>query len=392
MNRETLHAFAVAAPGLESLVAAELNGLGVSDTLILEGGVEFAATTRALYEANLHLRTASRVLVRLARFRAVTFGELERRARTVPWERVIGSGDRVLLRVTCRKSKLYHSGAVAERLARDIAERAGATAATTGREEGDEEPQGAQLVVVRLDRNQCTVSADSSGAHLHQRGYRTAVTPAPLRETLGAAMVIASGWDRASPLLDPFCGSGTIPIEAALIAARIAPGIGRSFRFMEWPGFDESLWSQAVLRARKAEAREGLPVIAGSDRSPAAVRAAVDNATRAGVERLVRFGQVDAARVEPPGTPGWVVTNPPYGVRLGDRGSARDLMTAFGRALRQACAGWNLTVLAQANPRRDLGIDLEEGIGTVNGGLRVHVYSGAVPGHQSPRDGGASRQ
>jgi len=386
VNRESaaaFDAFAVAAPGLESIVAHELEALGVSAPQVVDGGVEFSAKPRLLWEANLHLRTASRVLVRLAKFRALTFAELEKKARNIPWERVISQGQRVTLRVTCRKSRLYHSDAVAERLARDLMARVGAE---IGASERDEETDTAfdetQLIIVRFDHDHCTVSADSSGAHLHQRGYRTAVTEAPVRETLAAALVLASGWDRTSPLMDPFCGSGTIPIEAAMIAARIAPGRNRTFRFMQWPKFEPGVWKQLLAAAKRREKLDSVPAILGSDRGAAAIRASTENAERAAVSNLVRFERVDALSVEPVLPPGWLVSNPPYGVRLGDADEARTLMTQFGQRLRQLFAGWHLGLLAPAKFERLPGILLESGPRTTNGGLRVQVLTGLIPPRQ----------
>ena len=381
-------AFAVAAPGLEGIVAKELEGLGIGDATIVDGGVEFSAKPRELWEANLHLRTASRVLVRLAKFRALTFAELEKKARNIPWERVLSNGQRVTLRVTCRKSRLYHSDAVAERLARDLKARVGADvgAAERDADDTDQVSDEAQLIVVRFDHDHCTVSADSSGAHLHQRGYRTAVTEAPMRETLAAALVLASGWDATSPLMDPFCGSGTIPIEAAMIAARIAPGRNRPFRFMQWPKFEPGVWKQLLSAAKRREKLDSVPDILGSDRSAAAIRAATENAERAGVANAVRFERVDALGVEPVLAPGWLVSNPPYGVRLGDAVEARTLMTQFGQRLRQLFGGWHLVLLAPAKFERLPGITLEPGPRTTNGGLRVQVLTGLVPTGQGRKD------
>ena len=380
-------AFAVAAPGLEEIVAAELAELKVKDATVVDGGVEFTASQKLLYEANLHLRAASRVLIRLARFRAVSFAELERNARKVPWERVMKRGDRVALRVTCRKSRLYHSGAVAERLERDLVERLGVTVTkASANDDTDDDPGQTQLIVVRLDHDKCTVSADSSGAHLHQRGYRTAVTTAPLRETLAAALILASGWDRRTPLIDPFCGSGTIPIEAALIAARMAPGRNREFRFMQWPRFDAAEWKRVYAAALSREQPGSVPPILGSDRSAAAIRAAEDNARRAGVEAFVRFEKADALSIEGGPTPGWVVSNPPYGVRLGDSGESRRLLARFGDTLESRFTGWQVALLAPAQLQRAMRVPLEPGFRTTNGGLRVHLLAGLVTngqGHSS---------
>jgi putative N6-adenine-specific DNA methylase len=383
-------AFAVAAPGLEAIVAAELAELKVKDARVMDGGVEFTASQKTLYEANLHLRTASRVLVRLARFRAVSFAELERNARKVHWERILNRGDTVALRVTCRKSRLYHSGAVAERIERDLAERMGAVVAKAPpSDEGTADETGAgqlaaQLIIVRLDHDRCTISADSSGAHLHQRGYRTAVTQAPMRETLAAALVLASGWDHRTPLVDPFCGSGTIPIEAALIAARIAPGRNRGFRYMKWPGYDASEWRRVLASAVRGERPDGVPAMVGTDRSAAAIRAATDNAGRAGVTGMVRFEKQDAMAITAGDSPGWVVTNPPYGVRLGDASESRRLMAQFGDTLRRRFYGWRVAVMAPPQLDRALGIPLNAELRTTNGGLRIAFLVGVIPNGQGP--------
>jgi putative N6-adenine-specific DNA methylase len=381
-------AFAIAAPGLEPIVAAELAALRARSARVVDGGVEFHADHRLLYAANLHLRTASRVIVRIGRFRATSFAELERRARKVPWEQFLPKGAHVRMRVTCRKSRLYHSDGVAQRLYEAAARRADAVPATHADARStvphgppDDEAGASQLFVVRLERDECTISTDSSGAHLHQRGYRTAVTEAPLRETLAAALVLASGWDQQTPLLDPFCGSGTIPIEAALLARRIAPGKGRTFRFADWPDFDRSVWHRVWTRALESELPTAGVVIAGSDRSGAAMRAAAANAERAGVSADVRFRRVDVLDVPPPGrTPGWIVTNPPYGVRLGERDELRRLYSGLGSALRERFGGWHVGILS-TDRRLDtqLRVPMLERLQTVNGGLRVHFQVGIVP-------------
>ena len=378
-------AFAVAAPGLESIVDRELKSLRATRTRVVEGGVEFRASRELLYSANLHLRTASRILVRLASFRAVSFGDLERRARRVAWASVVRTGARVRLRVTCRKSRLYHSDAVAERVLTEITAATGALHADRTRGQStnpEEEGVGEQLFIVRLDHDECTISADTSGAHLHQRGYRRAVTQAPLRETLAAATVLDSGWDERTPLIDPFCGSGTIPIEAALIARRIAPGRNRAFRFMDWSDFDEPLWSKVLQRARDAE-RPAVPApIVGGDRSGWAMRAAAGNAERAGVSDTMHFERHEATDFHIANAgPGWIVTNPPYGVRLGARDELRELYTRFGDLLRERFPRWHVAVLS-TDRRLDslLRIPMLERFRTTNGGLGVHFLAGKVPG------------
>jgi len=202
----------------------------------------------SIARANLWMRTASRVIVRIAEFRARTFFELERHARKIAWERVLQPGQPVAMRVTCKKSKLYHTDAVAERLAASIERRLGAESRLQASEGSvDDEPErdtpAEQLFVVRMFKDECTVSADTSGALLHLRGYRQALAKAPLRETLAAGLLMGSGWTGQTHLTDPMCGSGTIPIEGALMARRMAPGIKRRFSFLEWPGV--SPWTRS---------------------------------------------------------------------------------------------------------------------------------------------------
>lgn len=385
-----LSLFAITAPGLEPLTAAELRALGDEGARVEAGGVAWEGSLESLYRANLWLRTASRVVARLGEeFRATSFAELEKRARRLPWERFVAAGRPVRFRVTCRKSRLYHSDAVAERFAAAV-ERAvpGARAASSGaaREaadgEGEErEGEDAQLVVVRFLRDRCTVSVDASGALLHRRGYRQAVARAPLRETLAAALLLAAGWDGTTSLLDPMCGSGTIPIEGALIARRLAPGRHRRFAFMHWPGFDAALWARLVARA-DADALPASPVaIQGSDRDAGAIAAAAANAERAGVAADLELRVRALSAIEPPSGPGLVAANPPYGVRVGEADALRNLYAQLGHVLRARCPGWTLALLSpDRRLEGQLALDLAERLRTSNGGIPVRVVTGAVPG------------
>src|SRR6185503_3321612 len=289
--------FAATAPGLESIAAGELKALGVKG-IQEPGGVAFDGDLDRVYLANLWLRTASRIILRLGRFHASTFYELERRAAKLPWADFLPDKGRVEVRVTCRKSRLYHSDAVAERVLGAIRKVSppGVDLRVANPEVGEEGDGGeaaassTQLFVVRIVDDQCEVSADTSGELLHRRGYRQEVAKAPLRETLAAAMVLASGWRRDEPLLDPMCGSGTIPIEAALIARGIPPGAQRKFQFMNWPTFNESRWNSILDNARSSATRSDAQ-INGSDRDAGAIGAARRNAERAGVADMIHFGE-----------------------------------------------------------------------------------------------------
>lgn len=369
--------FAVTAPGIERLVADELSTLGNSHRIECDapelGGVAFRTDPAGLYAANLHLRVASRVLVRVGSFHAATFHELERHAARIPWRSFVAPDRPVEFRVTARKSRLYHQGAVAQRLL--------AAAAASGIP-GDAGPgSGApQEFVVRLQRDECTISADASGELLHRRGYRLAAAKAPLRETLAAAMLGAVRWDGTAPLIDPMCGSGTIPIEAALLARRIPPGIGRRFAFMGWPGFDEAAWNSVLDDARRRITPRAAVAILGSDRDAGAIAAATANAERAGVAADIEWRQAAISAVTPPPGLGWIVTNPPYGIRVGERRKLRDLFAQLGNVARRCCPGWQVAFLA-AHPEleRQTGLELTPTMATENGGIRVRLVQGRVP-------------
>ena len=367
-----LECFAAAAPGLESLVAEELRALGELRSVVVgetePGGVSFRAGRAGLYAANLHLRIASRVLVRIGAFHASAFHELERHAARLPWREFVASGRPVAFRVTSRKSRLYHQDAIAQRLL------AAAGGATTS--EGD----AAQEFIVRLFRDECTVSADASGELLHRRGYRLETAKAPLRETLAAAMLAGAGWDGAAPMVDPMCGSGTIPIEAALLARRVPPGMARRFAFMRWPGFDQSAWEQLVQQARERMLPRAPVPILGSDRDAGAVAASAANAERAGVAGDIQWRRAAISAMAPPPGRGWIITNPPYGVRVGERRELRDLYAQLGNVARRCCPGWEVAFLAvHPELERQTGLEPAVRFTTENGGIRVRLVQGSVP-------------
>jgi len=379
--------FAVCTPGLEPFAALELDRLDLigghspsqSENFLTKsgpqykaGGIEFQGSLHDVYRANLYLRTASRVLVRLGEFYASAFPELRRKASRLLWENYLAPERPIALRVTCQKSHLYHEGAVAERVAGAIADRLGKPPPVQKYHEdsGTELPQ---LFVVRLVDNLCTISMDSSGALLHRRGYRLATAKAPLRETLASAMVMASGWDTISPLLDPFCGSGTIPIEAALLARRCPAGYTRRFAFMDWPNFDSKFWNKLLADAGKAIVSD-IPKIIASDRDAGAIQAAQANAERAGVADCIEFSRKAISAIDPPPGPGWVVTNPPYGVRLRKTNDLRNLYAQLGKVLRTRCPGWHVTVLCDSIQLiRSTGLEFDKGISMMNGGLKVRL-------------------
>jgi putative N6-adenine-specific DNA methylase len=374
-----LAGFAVAAPGLEPWLARELGEIGV-DAREEPGGAAFVGPLESVYRANLWSRLASRVVVRVAEFRVRALGELARRSGTVPWEEWLPPDAAVRVRATARKSRLYHTGAIAERVLEGMAGRVRvATPVAPGALDTpdagrDEEPEddGALLLLVRIAHDVCTISLDSSGALLHRRGYRQAVAKAPLRETLAAAMLAASGWRAAHGLADPMCGAGTIAIEAAMMARGMAPGLARRFAFELWPRHESSRWNALRDQARAAMRPAVAGAILASDRDAGAVDATRNNARRAGVSEDIAISNapMSSAPLGPSGT--WLVTNPPYGVRVGESAPLRDLYATLGRIAR---AGDHPIVMlaADATLERQLRLPMETVLATSNGGIPVRV-------------------
>lgn len=376
-------ALIITAPGLETLVRRELATLGVSATAEDPGAVEAPLTLRDVMRANLHLRTASRVVVRLAEFKALTFADVEKHAKRVAWETVVKPGRRVRFRVTCRKSRLYHSGAVAQRLTDALADRVPGVLVAGPVGEDEEDGLGEQLFVVRLFRDRLMLSADTSGALLHRRGYRQATAKAPLRETLAAAMLLGAGWDGCRPLADPLCGSGTIPIEAAMIARRMAPGRARTFAFEQWPGHDAATWRALRAAAAAAELPSAGVEIGASDRDAGGVAATRENAERAGVAGDLTVAQQSLSALRVGKAPGLLVVNPPYGIRVGDKGPLRDLFAQLGNVARAHAAGWQLAMLsADRDLERQVRLSFTEQWKSTNGGIPVRLVTAEVPAHE----------
>ena len=349
--------FAVSPPGLESLTAQELSSLGLVPK-ILPGGVSFQGGLKEIYLTNLYLRTASRILLKVGSFKALHFEELVQRVARYPWEIYLSQADRVRLRVTCRRSKLYHSKAVAERVLKGLSLRLGRKIELAQEE--------APLLIVRLWRDEVLLRIDTSGADLFKRGYKVASGPAPLRENLAAALIYLARWDGQTPFLDPFCGTGTIPIEAALMAAHIPPGWWRSFAFQEWKNFKASLWEELREEARK-HFRVPKVEIWANDISPKAVKAARENSKAAGVEDFLRFSQEDVALLEPPAHRGLIVTNPPYGERL-----QRKAYQKFALFLKKHFPRWQALFLSP-NKKPLKEFSLKTLARFEHGGLRVYA-------------------
>jgi putative N6-adenine-specific DNA methylase len=334
--------FAAVPRGAEEITASELERLGIQETVVAKGGVSFTTDRAGLYRANLWLRTTSRVLVKLAEFPCAVPDELYHGVHAIAWQDLITPTMTLAVDCSLRDSALTHSGFVALKTKDAIVDRIREACGT--RPNVDTASPDVR-VNVHLLKNQCTVSLDSSGDPLDRRGYRLERTEAPLRETLAAAVIAQTGWDGSIPLVDPMCGSGTIPIEAALMAGRVAPGLRRSFGFQRWLDFDARLWDRLVKEAENGIRKVPVGLITGYDQDSRALVLAARNSAKAGFEGQVHFFHAALEEFKPEGETGVVIINPPYGKRLGEEDDLRELYCRIGDIMKQRCRGWTGYVL-----------------------------------------------
>jgi len=360
--------FLTVPPGLEPVLADEMRMKGFATLQIVAGGVTIEGTWPEVWRANLEIRGASRVLARIAQFRAVHLAQLDKRARAIDWENTLRRDVPVKVDASARRSKLYHAGAIAQRIETAITETFGAPVS----KEAD------IRVLARIDDNVCTISVDTSGDLLHRRGFKKAVATAPMRENLAALFLRQCGYTGSEPVYDPMCGSGTFVIEAAEIAAGLYPGRSRRFAFEELAGFDAEAW-----QALKAEAPLLTPSVRmlGSDRDAGAIRASEANAERAGVTALTGFQIQDVANIAPPeGPPGLVIVNPPYGARIGNLKALYSVYHALGQSLRQRFSGWRVGLITSEDKlaratRLPFGAPSRP---VDHGGIKVRLYQAKI--------------
>ena len=365
--------FLAALPGFEPLLAGEARAAGFAGVAECPGGVTCRGGWPDVWRANLALRGASRVLVRIGGFRAFHLAQLDKRARRFPWGDFLRPGVTVRVEATCRRSKIYHAGAATQRIVRALVETLGAREAGEG--------EAAIRLMARIEDDLVTFSLDTSGEPLHRRGHKVAVNKAPLRETMAAMFLGDCGYDGTGPVLDPMCGSGTFVIEAAEIAAGLMPGRSRAFAFEDFAGFDAPAWA-----AMKAAARPRVPAARffGSDRDAGAVRMSKDNAERAGVGDFCTFScQPVSDLARPEGPPGLVMVNPPYGARIGgNRNLLFGLYAALGGVLKERFGGWRVgLVTSDAGLAKATGLPFAApGPEIPHGGIKVRLWkTGVLP-------------
>ena len=374
MSDRGLHTFFVTcAPGLEAFLHEELRDLRLSKLERQVGGARFEGRLEDAWKVNLWSRVAIRVLLRLARFQAPNAEALHAGALEVPWERFLAPDGTFRVDAQTSESALDHSHFVEQRVKDAVAD---SFRSRHGVRPSVDLDSPDLSIHVHVSKDRCTLSADTSGDSLHKRGWRRFQGRAPLAETLAAALVLGSGWDRRSPLLDPFCGSGTILVEAALIAANVPPGSFRSrFGFERWIGHDAAGWRAMVERARAKILPPRKLVLRGTDADASAIAGARTNAAAAGLEGRIDFEVADLSAFAPRrGWNAWVVTNPPYGERIGRGTDLVSLYRRFGTVLRDRCVGFHVSVLS-GNPALPpaIGIPVEHRTAVRNGALECEL-------------------
>lgn len=336
--------FATTSKGLEAVLAGEVGALGGKDVAETAGGVSFRGDFALGYRANLWLRTAHRVLLPLSRFPAATPGALYEGVKEIAWPKIFSVRKTIAVDATVRDSGISHSRFAAQKAKDAVADRF--------REELGARPDvnvrsPEVRLGVRIVRDECVLSLDLSGESLTRRGYRGDPEEASLKETLAAGIIHLSGWNGRSPLVDPMCGAGTIPIEAALFATDAAPGLGRrTFSFRHHRDFDRALWEALVEEAQERRRPRAAARIEGMDASTDAVRRARKNAAKAGASETAFFRAGDIRDFSPQGPPGIILCNPPYGVRMHAGGGEKALYGAMGEAFKKRCRGWTAYVLS----------------------------------------------
>lgn len=358
--------------GLEAVLKREIYDLGYEISRVEDGRVTFLGDEEAICRANINLRTAERVLLQVGRFQATTFDELFEAVKALPWEEYIPKDGKFwVAKASSIKSKLFSPSDIQSIVKKAMVER-------LKREyhvDWFEESGAAYPVRVFLNKDEVTVALDTSGESLHKRGYRTMTSKAPITETLAAALILLTPWKANRILVDPFCGSGTFPIEAAMIAANIAPGMNRSFTAEKWTNFIEhKLWYECVQEAQEMIELEVEVDIQGYDIDGEVIKAARENAKRAGVEHLIHFQQRPVEKLSHPKKYGFVISNPPYGERLEEKENLPELYRQIGEAYRGLDAWSMYLITSYADTEKYIGRKADKNRKIYNGMLKTYFY------------------
>lgn len=370
-----MNSFELIAPchfGLESVLKREIMDLGYNIISVEDGRVSFSGDELAVCRSNIFLRTTERVMIKIGKFKAVTFDELFEGVKKLPWENFIPENGRFWVKkATSVKSKLFSTSDIQSIVKKAMVERMKSVYKKEWfAEDGEDYP-----VRIFANKDEFTIALDSTGESLHKRGYRKLTSKAPITETLAAALIMLTPWKKDRILVDPFCGSGTFPIEAAMIAANIAPGMNRQFTSENWDNIvNRKYWYQTIDEANDIIDDDVHVDIQGYDIDGDIVKAARRNAGEAGVSHLIHFQQRPVSALSHPKPYGFIITNPPYGERLEDKADLKELYQVFGQHYRELDKWSAYVITAYENAERDMQIKAGKNRKIYNGMMKTYFY------------------
>lgn len=358
--------------GMEAVLKREILDLGYEISRVEDGRVTFTGDAQAIAISNVFLRTAERVLLKVGEIHAETFEELFEAVKALPWEAYIPENGKFwVAKATSIKSKLFSPSDIQSIMKKAIVERL----KTVYHREWFEEDGASYPIRVTFLKDEAVIGLDTSGDSLHKRGYRKLTSKAPITETLAAALILFTPWKKDRILVDPFCGSGTFPIEAAMIAANMAPGMNRSFQAFSWENLIEKRqWSEATEEARDLVNTKIETDIQGYDIDDAVVKAARENARLAGVDHLIHFQQRPVSQLSHPKKYGFVITNPPYGERLEEKAALPELYREMGEAFRRLDCWSEYVITAYEDAEKYIGKKADKNRKIYNGMMKTYYY------------------
>lgn len=358
--------------GLEAVLKREIIDLGYDIKCVEDGKVTFIGDAEAIAFSNIFLRTAERVLLKVGQVRATTFEELFEKTKEIPWENYIPKNGKFwVAKANSIKSKLFSPSDIQSIMKKAMVER------MKIHHKLDWFPEDGASYPIRVSfmKDVATIGIDTTGVSLHKRGYRQNTAKAPITETLAAALIMLTPWNKSRILVDPFCGSGTFPIEAAMMAANMAPGMNRNFLSEEWSNLiPKQCWYDAFDEANEMVDKDVKVDIQGYDLDPEVVKAARENAKLAGVEEMIHFQQRDVKDLRHPKKYGFVITNPPYGERLEDKEMLPELYTNIGKAFK-GLDDWSMFMITSfEDTERFMGRKADKNRKIYNGMLKTYFY------------------
>lgn len=370
--------------GLEAILKREIQDLGYEIVQVEDGRVTFRGEIDAVCRANIFLRTAERILLKVGSFKAVTFDELFERTKELPWEQYIPENGKFwVTKAASVKSRLFSPSDIQSIMKKAMVDRLGSKYHVRWFPENG----AAYPVRVFLMKDTVTVGIDTTGVSLHKRGYRPAAGKAPIAENLAAALIMLTPWKKNRILVDPFCGSGTFPIEAAMMAANIAPGMNRSFTAENWENIaGKQFWYDAVNEACDLIDDKVEVDIQGYDADAEVIRVARKNAEKAGVEHLIHFQQRQVKELNHPKKYGFIITNPPYGERLEEKTALPQIYRDFGEAFRRLDSWSAYMITSYEDAERYFGRKADKNRKLYNGMIRTYFYQFQGPKPPRPRE------